>query len=102
MTIFIVMAEFGEYDQRSEFIIGAFTDRTKAQEALDDRVKKVVAYQTAWNTWVAKGGSRSGIPHPECQTPGECVGDRFAIIEIPENTTSGDFSPEYIETRPAR
>lgn len=94
MDCFIVMAESGEYEQRSEWIVGVFSTRELADAALNKRRASAQAYQTAWDGWCKIGGSRSGVPHPECLTPGECTGDRFTIIQTTVDTAS-DVSANY-------
>lgn len=94
MDVFVVMARSGEYEQRYEWIVGVYSTMELAEAAMARRSTNAKAYQTAWDEWCKIGGSKSGVPHPECLTPGECTGDSFAILQVPLNVTA-DRSPDY-------
>ena len=93
-SVFLVMGEFGEYEQRMELVVGVFSSKLLAGAALAQRKSNATAYQKAWDEWCAKGGSKSGIPAPECKTPGECIGDYFSLVEIPLDV-AGDYNLDY-------
>src|SRR5216683_297076 len=57
MEIFIVMAESGAYEDRTEWIAGAYTSRLEAEHIAAVKLAKALEDRAAYNGWCAKFSS---------------------------------------------